>query len=96
MTFEHDIQAIQDWVTVSHAVMADTVELIDQTRPFPVVEVAETISALSAVTDSLLKQVCLNAVDRKVMSRKNVADIMQVHPHTISRWLTARETEQPE
>lgn len=68
----------------------------DSTNDDWIADVAPKLARLQELIEDAARDTGLTAVEHKMMTRKQAAEILRVHPHTISRWLLARETEQPE
>lgn len=63
------------------------------------VTIAATIDCYAAAHrhfEHTTKQVALHAIQRHDITQRAVADILEVHPNTISRWITASEVQPPE
>lgn len=56
----------------------------------------EVTNQLSNTLADAASAIALEAVTAQAITRRQAAEALRVHPHTISRWITARETQQPE
>jgi predicted DNA-binding protein (UPF0251 family) len=54
----------------------------------------EDLTEIKQTTLALARAIALEGVQRKVITRREAAQALGVHPLTISRWLTAAETSQ--
>jgi helix-turn-helix protein len=46
--------------------------------------------------DSLARAIVLHGVSEKIITQKEAAEYIGVHPHTIHRWLTGETTQTPD
>lgn len=56
----------------------------------------EKTHEMQEVAKGLIIDLALSAVENKVLTRRAAAEMIGVHPITISRWLTAATVETPE
>ena len=64
----------------------------ERLEPFPELESRATVGNLTSISETIstaARDIALFAVTSKLMTRKTAAELLKVHPHTISRWLTA-------
>lgn len=62
----------------------------------PFVESLKTVRLVAECARIATKEIAIEAIENGGWTRKAVADVLTVHPLTISRWLTAATVEAPE
>jgi hypothetical protein len=51
------------------------------------------LTQLSKQAEALARSVALRGISESIITRKTAAELLDVHPHTISRWVAAHEAE---
>jgi hypothetical protein len=82
--------------TVHNAEYAIDDALVEPYDVFPYQPVIKELVIVRDTAIDLCKELAISAVQQGLLSRREVAQQIGVHHVTISRWLLARETEQPE
>lgn len=94
MSFEVEPSALQSALEIVYHTASETQELVAGSEDLPYITVLENIAAIKGVVNAAAKELGLDAVEQGCMTRKEVGNLIGVHPITISRWLTARQVEQ--
>lgn len=65
-------------------------------NPYVVSPLLEKAQEVRQIAHKLATELALEAVERNALTRRAAAELLGVHPITISRWLTAAAVEAPE
>lgn len=95
---QQDIDFMDEIITSTVPKLDDVRHLAEMYSQDKVSYYGLTMMGMVAVRDSFIdvaKTLAIHAVQNNAMTRRDAAELLHVHPITISRWLTAETVEAP-